>query len=88
MKASSFPPYLSIPDELRSNPDKLILNGGSCIIAPDGKFLLEPVWDKDETIFYELPSLDIAIEERMTLDVSGHYSRPDIFNFSFRSDRL
>jgi predicted amidohydrolase len=88
MKASAIPEYLDIPDEYRSNPDKLILNGGSCVIDPSANFLLEPCFDRDETIYFDLPPLDRAIEERMTLDTSGHYSRPDIFNFTFNSIRL
>ncbi len=35
------------------------------------------------TITAEL-DLTAMDEERMTLDVSGHYSRPDIFDFQVR----
>ena len=57
-----------------------ILRGGSCIIAPDGSFIVEPVFDKDAVIIAEL-NLTMIDKEKMTLDVSGHYSRPDVFDF-------
>lgn len=60
--------------------DALIQRGGSAIIAPDGRYVTGPVFDQ-ETIL--LACLDLTEIERecMTLDVSGHYSRPDLFRF-------
>jgi hypothetical protein len=45
-----------------------------------------PVLDR-ETILH--PCLDLTETERecMTLDVSGHYSRPDLFRFSVAEER-
>jgi nitrilase len=55
--------------------------GGSCIIAPDSKYIVEPVVDRDELI---IADLDLAMIDResMALDVTGHYARPDVFRFS------
>ncbi|MEM6993858.1 MAG: carbon-nitrogen hydrolase family protein [Myxococcota bacterium] len=66
--------------------DALALRGGSCIAAPDGSWLVEPVYDEERTIFADL---DFAIihRESMTLDVSGHYGRRDVFQFDVRRDR-
>lgn len=80
LKAVDFPKSLELPANLKSNPDQLTLNGGSCIIGPNGKFLIEPVFDREELIIADC-NLDDAIKERMTLDTSGHYQRSDIFNF-------
>lgn len=41
--------------------------------------MVEPCFDQETTITAEL-DLTTVDEERMTLDVSGHYSRPDIFD--------
>jgi hypothetical protein len=75
-----------LPRELEScadavAPNSLVLRGGSCIIAPDGSFVVEPVFDKETILTAELDFLLID-KELMTLDVSGHYSRPDVFDFA------
>ena len=86
MKTSDLPPGLGLPATLKENPDKLILNGGSCIIGPDGKYLAPPVFDK-ETILYQDIDIDEIYKEKMTLDVSGHYQRHDIFTLSVNRQR-
>ncbi|HEY5691447.1 MAG TPA: carbon-nitrogen hydrolase family protein [Cyclobacteriaceae bacterium] len=86
LKASDFPKHLELPDNLKSKPGQLTLNGGSCIIGPNGKYLVEPVFDREELIIGDC-NLDDAIKERMTLDTSGHYQRNDIFNFEVDKKR-
>lgn len=68
-----------------STDDPLVLRGGSCVIAPDGSFVVEPVFDKETTIIAEIDLSKIA-GEKMTLDVSGHYQRPDIFDFNIKQN--
>jgi nitrilase len=65
-------------------PNSLVLRGGSCIIAPDGSFVVEPVFDEETIITAEL-DLSIIDKELMTLDVSGHYHRPDVFEFKLQN---
>ena len=79
MRASLLPPQLSRADQL--SPDTLIEQGGSAIIAPDGSYLAGPVFDQETTLYATLDLTEID-RECMTLDVTGHYSRPDIFRFS------
>jgi predicted amidohydrolase len=57
-----------------------ILRGGSSIITPDGSFVTEPIFDEEAIITAEL-DLTMIDKEKMTLDTSGHYSRPDVFDF-------
>lgn len=74
------PPEL-VPDLTRvAGSDATVLRGGSAIIGPDGRYLAGPVYDEPTTL---LADLDLARvrEESMTLDVSGHYSRPDCLVF-------
>jgi predicted amidohydrolase len=72
----------TLPAELEPDPrrvaarDSWVLRGGSCIIAPDGSFVSEPVYE-EETIVYGQIDLGRIAEESMTLDVTGHYARPD-----------
>ena len=83
MRSSSLPGRLAHPDKLSS--DTLIERGGSAIIAPDGRYLAGPVFDQ-ETILHASLDLTEIDRECMTLDVTGHYSRPDIFRFSVVQD--
>ena len=52
--------------------------GGSAIIAPGGKYLVEPVTEQ-ETIIYSEIDLEQTIESKRWVDSAGHYSRPEIF---------
>lgn len=83
--AGSFPKGLDKPRHLE-NPKTQVLKGGSCVIGPDGRFILEPVYGSEEIIYTELEPASV-IKERMTLDVSGHYNRTDIFEFKVHDTR-
>ena len=85
MKASSLPPELETPDAFRGRPDALVLRGGSAIIAPDGALLAGPVLDEEAILTADLDLAQIAAES-LTLDVTGHYHRPDIFELRVRSE--
>lgn len=87
LKASDFPESLTQPDYLKSNPSQWVLNGGSCVVAPNGRYLIEPIFDKEELIICDL-NLDETIKERMTLDTSGHYQRRDIYGFEVDRSRV
>ncbi len=83
MRVRDLPAQLTRPAELAEDPDKLLLRGGSAIIGPDGSYLAGPVYDEETTLTAELDLTDID-REKMTLDVSGHYFRPDVFNVVLR----
>ncbi|MBA3544653.1 MAG: carbon-nitrogen hydrolase family protein [Chthoniobacterales bacterium] len=80
MRVKDLPAGLRTVPELADNPEAFVLRGGSAIIGPDGKYVVEPVYDQ-ETIVTAALDLNAVDREKMTLDVSGHYSRPDIFTF-------
>ncbi len=80
MRASSLPPELEPHPDRVSGPDQWILRGGSAIIGPDGKYIAEPIYDEPAIVMAEL-DLRRASEESMTLDVTGHYHRPELFDF-------
>ncbi|MHA2224795.1 MAG: carbon-nitrogen hydrolase family protein [Candidatus Hodarchaeales archaeon] len=59
--------------------EKFWQNGGTVIADPKGKFINEPLIEKEGIIYADIDFLK-AIEERQNFDYSGHYSRFDIFN--------
>jgi len=76
-----------IPDRLSFKKDFLppgiewINPGASAIVDPDGKFLVEPVREREEML---LATIDPATLRgpRFQLDVAGHYARPDVFDLT------
>lgn len=86
MRVKDIPEELNLPADLKAKPEHMLLNGGSCIVGPDGHYVLEPVWDK-EGVFVQEVDLTRCIEERMALDVTGHYQRNDVFDLSVNKTR-
>jgi len=78
MKVRDLPAQLAVTEELQNQPDALVQKGGSSIIGPDGKYVVKPIFDEERIILAEL-DMSVIEKERMTLDVSGHYQRPDLF---------
>jgi nitrilase len=54
-------------------------NGGSMIVDPRDNVVSGPLIDEEGIIYGDVDPL-LAVEERQSLDISGHYSRFDIFN--------
>lgn len=81
MRASALPPELEPHPDKVSGPDQWVLRGGSAIIGPGGNYVVEPLYDQARIIVAEL-DLRRASEESMTLDVTGHYHRPELFDFA------
>ena len=86
LRAEDTPPELELPAALREAPETLVLQGGSAIIAPDGSYLAGPHWGEEAILHAELDLRTIQ-HEQMTLDVSGHYSRPDVFRLRTRRSK-
>jgi nitrilase len=80
MRASALPPELPPHPDRAPNGDTWLMRGGSAIIAPTGAYLAGPVFDQAATLMATI-DLDDVRAESMTLDVAGHYARPDCFEF-------
>lgn len=52
--------------------------GGSALAAPDGRWLVEPLADEERLIVADIDLAEVRAE-RLTMDPTGHYSRPDVF---------
>jgi len=80
MPAADLPRELPRGAPLSSDDEQWIERGGSAIIGPDSHYVVEPVFNREELIVADLDFMQID-REAMTLDVSGHYARPDLFRF-------
>ncbi len=72
--------HLDLPlfDEIPGDDETFLMGGGSTIIGPNGKCLVESLW-KEAGLVTAVIDPQLAIDGRLTLDVTGHYGRPDVF---------
>ena len=75
---------LPVKTDHTNNLDSFVLRGGSAIIGPTGQYIVEPLFDDARIVTAEL-DLQAVHREQMTLDVSGHYHRPDLFEFRLKN---
>jgi predicted amidohydrolase len=81
MRAAGLPVGLEPHPERVPSADTFVMRGGSAIIGPDGRYIEGPVYEEACTLHATLNLSEIRAES-MSLDVTGHYSRPDLFEFS------
>lgn len=58
-------------------PAEVIYDGGSCIAAPDGSWVVEPVTNREQLIIADIDHAMVR-RERQNFDPAGHYARPDV----------
>jgi len=85
MRARDFPRELEPIASLAADPETLVLDGGSAVIGPDGLYVAGPAFDCEAIILARI-NLGRIREENLTLDVTGHYSRPDLFDFRAKQE--
>ena len=86
MRPTDFPsdtPYL---DEILARGEAFMANGGSCIAAPDGSWVIEPQVGEEGVYVAEIDHMRV-LEERQNFDPVGHYSRPDVTQLSINRKR-
>jgi nitrilase len=58
--------------------DDNLVSGNSVIVAPGGEIIAGPVTGEETILTAEL-DLRCVVEQKHSLDVTGHYARPDVF---------
>ena len=83
MRATALPPELEAHPARVVEANSWIMRGGSAVIGPNGRYLAGPVYD-EPCILHASLDLDEVRAESMSLDVAGHYARPDCLELSVR----
>ncbi len=65
---------------LAQGEPEMMCRGGSVVVAPNGKIIAGPLFDKAGAITAELDLTEIT-RSKLDFDPIGHYARPDIFGF-------
>ena len=94
MSVSGLLPVNQIPEDLPVYPEiikevgsrEFLANGGSCLCAPNGEFIIEPQIGKEGVYSTEI-DLNWVRRERQNFDPVGHYSRPDVTKLTVNRER-
>ena len=78
MKGSDIPSDFPDKEKLYPDVDEWINPGDSIVIAPGGEIVAGPMNKESGILYCEVDKDKVAISKR-AFDVTGHYSRPDIF---------
>ena len=79
LRKKDFPPAVRV--SLGDSPESVLMRGGSAIVNPLGKVLAGPHFDGETILTADLDLGDIG-RGKFDFDVTGHYSRPDVFQLS------
>ena len=78
MTGNDIPQDFPEKESLYPDTEEWINPGDSLVIAPGGEIVTGPMNKESGILYYDIDPTQVAIAKR-ALDVTGHYSRPDIF---------
>ena len=77
---------LPLADKILENAPEIMADGGSCLSAPDGSWVIEPIVGKEAMLHATIDLAEVR-KERQNFDPSGHYSRPDVMQLQVNRNR-
>lgn len=86
MRRGDVPDDMPYAREIKAALSDMPANGGSCIAAPDGSWVLSPETGEETLRFAELDPAFVR-RERQNFDPAGHYSRPDVTHVVVNRER-
>jgi nitrilase len=81
LQGSDVPESFPERAKLFADPNEWICDGDAVIVKPFGKIAAGPL-HREKGILYGEIEPELAARSRRSLDVTGHYSRPDIFRLT------
>ena len=81
MRTSDMPADLPARDRIYPGPDRWLNPGDSVIVAPGGEIVAGPLHEAEGILYADCDPARATAAHR-TLDVAGHYGRPDVFRLS------
>ncbi|MBW3640402.1 MAG: carbon-nitrogen hydrolase family protein [Actinobacteria bacterium] len=81
LRLDDVPADFPFRDLLEERDETVFETGGSAVAAPDGSWLVPPVEHTEGLVVADINAAAVR-RERQNFDLTGHYSRPDVFSVS------
>jgi nitrilase len=87
IQCSDLPDGVPHKAEVFPDPDDWMSNGDAVLFQPFGGAVAGPM-TKEKGILYGEYDLGQVIDGRRSMDIAGHYSRPDIFQLTVDKNKM
>lgn len=81
LNSGDIPATVPHAETLFATAEEWVNSGDSVVIAPSGETVAGPLHDKYDILYADIDAT-MSSNEHRTLDVAGHYGRPDIFTLT------